>query len=271
MRPNDDHHLMTAATHMRRKIRILFLAANPDDRTRLELGREFIRIRDALLRSKYRDAFQLLEPELGARMGDFSSALIKHRPHIVHFCGHGSADQGIVFEGEDGYSRPAGKQELTALFAELNRDARLVFLNACHTKDQAETLGRVFDYTIGTKGLIMDRDAGDFAGWFYHALADGATVSGAFQAAQSAVDNRVREISELSKGEGADDSRPFLLQVLTPAGISRQPPATGISTVTVVKDRAVVEGGITNMNITGNEPRVEVNQAHGKSRRRGQD
>lgn len=249
---------------MRQKIKILFLAANPDERTRLELGREFSRIQDALLRSKYRDAFRLLEPEFAARMGNFSSALIKHQPHIVHFCGHGSANQGIVFEGEDRYSRPAGKQELTALFEELNRNARLVFLNACHTKEQAEILGRLFDYTIGANGLILDTDAGKFAGWFYRALADGATVKGAVQAAKSALDNRVSEICELLTREGTDDSEPFISQVLG----SLPQAMVGVIFNTNVEDKATVYGGITNMNITGGEAHLKANQTHNKPRRK---
>lgn len=222
---SNERRLLTKANRMRRQIKILFLAANPHDRTRLELNREFGRIRDALLRSRYRNAFRLLEPELNARVRNFTTALLINRPDIIHFCGHGSENQGIVFEREDGYSRPAGSRELTTLFKELHQDARLVFLNACHTSDQAETLARMFDYTIGTKGRIEDRAAGDFAGWFYNSLADGATVSGAFHAACAEMAERIGETAELSKKPEADDSRPFILQVLQPvAPAHSQPP-----------------------------------------------
>jgi CHAT domain len=291
MHSNDDL-LLSRAIRMGHKIKILFLAANPDDRMRLELGREFGKIQDALLRSKYRDIFQLLHPELAAQMGNFSAALLKHRPHIVHFCGHGSANQGIVFEGEDGYSQPASKQELTVLFESLHRDARLAFLNACHTQEQAEILSRFFDYTIGTNGLILDKVAGDLAGWFYRALADGATVKGAFELAQAATNNRVREISLLSKSEGVDDSRPFILQVLNnsdsghprradakqsgqpPARrqeaeqprVSQPPPAPGVVFNTNIKGKVK---GVTNTNITmGSDARVDINRMPRKHRRK---
>lgn len=243
------HRLMSSAIDMRKKIKILFLAANPDDRTPLELGRELSRIRDALLISKYRDHFKLVKPDLAARMVNFTSALIKHQPHIVHFCGHGSAHQGIVFESDDRYSRPADKQELAALFAALNQNARLIFLNACHTQDQAELLGRTFDYTIGTDGLILDRVAGNFAGCFYRSLGDGATVGGAFLAAQAAVDNQVSKISVLSKREEADDSKPFVFQVLTRHQKPNPKPDPTLTQTTVVKDQATVRDII---NIGGN-------------------
>lgn len=198
----------------RRRIKILFLAANPDDRTRLELGREYIQVRDELLRGKHRDDFQLLNPELSAKIQDLTTALVWHQPHVVHFCGHGSKDQGLVFECEEGYSRPASTEEVTLLFKTLSRNARLIFLNACHTKEQSEALSRIFDYTIGTNGLIHDGDAVKFAGEFYRTLANGATVEGTFQAARAAMNGRVSGISELLKREGADDSSPFISQVL---------------------------------------------------------
>lgn len=246
---------------MKRKIKILFLAANPEDRTGLELTREYRRIREALLRGKYRDAFQLLEPELAARIEDLTAALTKHQPHVIHFCGHGSKDRGIAFEGEDGYSRPADVDELTGLFKILNRDARLIFLNACHTREQAQALRQIFDYTVGTNGLILDSVAGEFAGWFYRALADGATVTGAFQSAQAAVNGRVRGISDLLKREESSDAEPFIVQVLgrsSPKGLlskdkpqvldkppkppSQPPPSTGGITIIGSKFRDVNQG-----------------------------
>lgn len=200
---------------MTERIKILFLAANPADTARLELDREFRAIQKALLPGKHRDCFELLLPELAAGIRDFTSALTQHQPHVVHFCGHGSIEQGLAFEGAGRSSRPASREELTNLFKVLARNARLVFLNACYTRDQAAVLGRMFDYTIGTNSRIMDQDARDFAGAFYRALFDGATVPGAFLCAQAALDNRVRAISFLSQRTTADNSVPFVSQVLS--------------------------------------------------------
>jgi len=200
---------------MSNQIKILFLAANPADTTRLELDSEFRVIQDELLRGKFRDSFKLLEPQLAARIKDFTSALTRLQPHVVHFCGHGSTEQGLAFEGPRRSSRPAGREELTNLFKVLARNARLVFLNACHTREQAVVLGRMFDYTIGTSSIIMDIDARNFAGAFYRALFDGATVPGAFLSAQAALDNRVRTIPVLSQKTTADNSVSFVSQVLS--------------------------------------------------------
>src|SRR5262245_57683343 len=110
--------------HVTKQIKILFVAANPADTTRLELDSEFRVIQDQLLRGKYRDSFKLLEPQLAARMQDFTSALIRHQPHVVHFCGHGSVEQGLAFEGPRRSVRSAGGEELTNLFRVLARNAR---------------------------------------------------------------------------------------------------------------------------------------------------
>lgn len=223
---------------MTEQIKILFLAANPADRTRLELSSEFRAVQEALLRGKHRNSFKLLLPQLAVRIEDFTSALTRCQPHVVHFCGHGSINEGVAFEGAGRSSRPAGLEELTNLFKVLARKARLIFLNACHTREQAEILGRIFDYTIGTNSRIMDADARDFAGAFYRVLFDGATVPGAFLSAQAALDNRVRAISVLSQRTTADNSVPFVSQVLSK--VRRQRNCGSVIIHTTVKDQGKV-------------------------------
>lgn len=240
---------------MTKQIKILFLAANPSDTTRLELDNEFRTIQDQLLRGKYRDSFKLLEPQLAARIHDFTAALNRHQPHVVHFCGHGSVEQGLAFEGPRRSRRPAGREELTNLFKVLARKARLVFLNACYTREQAALLSRTFDYTIGTNSRIRDIDAHDFAGAFYRALFDGATVPGAFLSAQAALDNRVRAISVLSQKTTADNSVPFVSQVLS--NVRQQHNCGSVNFHTTVKD---------GININSHRGKVIVNSPPRKTR-----
>ena len=252
---------MPKQSHMTEQIKILFLAANPTDRARLELDGEFRAIQDALLRGKYRGSFKLLLPRLAVRIDDFTSALTREQPHIIHFSGHGSVEQGIAFEGADRASRPAGREELTRLFKVLARNVRLIFLNACYTHEQAVALGQMFDYTIGTNSRIMDADACDFAGAFYRALFDGATVPGAFLSAQSALDNRIRAISVLSQRTTADNSIPFVSQVLSHARRQRN---YGSVNMTIVKGKGKVDTII-------NAPRSNftINSPPPKPRRKG--
>jgi hypothetical protein len=249
---------------MIKQIKILFLAANPADTTRLELDVEFRAVQDALLRGKYRDRFKLLEPLFAARIQDFTSALTRRQPHVVHFSGHGSVEHGFAFEGAGRSSRPAGREELTNLFKLLARNARLVFLNACHTREQAAILGRIFDYTIGTNTRILDVDAHEFAAAFYRALFDGATVPGAFQSAQAALDNRVRAISILSQRTTADNSVSFVSQVLSHA--RRQRNFGSVNMQTIVKGKGKVD---TIVNAPGGN--VTVDSPRSKPQRKGRD
>lgn len=250
---------------MTEQIKILFLAANPADRTRLDLDVEFRAVQDALLRGKHRDRFELLPPQFAVTIQDFTSALTREQPHVVHFGGHGSVEHGIAFEGAGRLSRPAGREELTNLFKVLARNARLIFLNACHTHEQAAALGRIFDYTIGTKTRILDVDAHKFAAAFYCALFDGATVPGAFESAHAALHDSVRAISVLSPRAKADDpihSIPFVLQVLSHA--RGEGNSGGVTFQTIVKDKGKIR-----THINAIRSNVTVNPPPSKPRRKG--
>src|SRR5262249_45142189 len=69
-------------------IKSLFLAANPA-RTYLALDEE-VRAIDAKIRgAEHRDRLSLL-PHLAVRLDDLSGILLRHKPHVVHFSGHGT-------------------------------------------------------------------------------------------------------------------------------------------------------------------------------------
>jgi len=210
------------------KIRVLFLAANPDSATRLELGREFDKIRDAINSAKYRAAFELIPPKFSAQVESISAALISHRPHVVHFAGHGSHSQGLVLEDRNHRSMLIGPADLTALLKKLRRDIRLIFLNACYTNEHAQLLTEQFDYIIGSDGLIEDRCAAEFAGAFYRHLGEGGTVGEAFLASQVGIKNCGPVTTELLKRPGVRDNEPFVHRVCKPIARRRTTrPAAG--------------------------------------------
>lgn len=66
------------------KVKILFLAADPSDATRLRLGQELRDIREKLQLSKQRDSFALDSRE-SVRPGDITQAIHDVAPQIVHF------------------------------------------------------------------------------------------------------------------------------------------------------------------------------------------
>lgn len=169
------------------KIKIVFLAANPKDTSSLRLGEEVREIEHRIELGSKRDSFELI-PQQAVRTSDLQRILLKHKPQIVHFSGHGNPTEEIVLEDETGNSRAVGKDTLVKLFKILNKNLRVIVLNACYSKPQAEALQQVIDYTIGMNTEVGDKMAINFASAFYQALAFDEPVSTAFELAKLEVD-----------------------------------------------------------------------------------
>lgn len=82
-------------------VRVLLLAANPKGTDPLRTDEEARAIEIAIRDGDYRDSFQLT-PHGAMRVGDLQSLLLRYRPAIVHFAGHGSARSEIILENEAG-------------------------------------------------------------------------------------------------------------------------------------------------------------------------
>jgi CHAT domain-containing protein len=132
---------------MTEKIRILFLAANPLDTERLDLEEEAREIEKKLEAAQYRDNFEFIS-KWAIRPEDLQHNLLKYKPHIVHFSSHGSRSGEIVLKGADGKAKRVGKDALTGLFRTLRDNVRIVVLNACYSKEQAQAIVKV----IGNRG-----------------------------------------------------------------------------------------------------------------------
>lgn len=164
---------------MEDKIKILFLTANPSDTSRIRLDQEMREIDEMINSSRLRDQFSLiLQP--AARTKDFQKALLRHKPHIVHFSGHGSESEGLVFEDIQGKRKTVSPKLLAELFAILTDDIRIVVLNACYSDRQANAIREIIDFTVTMKDQIGDQSAILFSSSFYLALAEGRSVDEAF-------------------------------------------------------------------------------------------
>jgi len=161
-------------------IKVLFLAADPfEDRVRLRLDEEAHAIEEAMRNATHRDSL-VFTPKLAVRVNDLQSLLLRQKPQIVHFSGHGR-DSGAIYLGNDlGLSQAVEREALGRLFSILKPPPRVVVLNACDSDSVAETLGGVVDYTIGMNSPIGDPAAITFAAHFYGALAEGEPVARAF-------------------------------------------------------------------------------------------
>jgi hypothetical protein len=161
-------------------IKVLFLAADPfADSSPLRLDREARAIIEAMRRGRDRDSLAFVS-EWAVRTGDLQAAVLRHRPQVVHFSGHGAGGRGIFLEDENGTPRSVKKEALGELFTILRSSIRVVVLNSCDSLPVIEAFRDVIDYTVGMSAPVTDRSAILFAEAFYGALAFGAMVEEAF-------------------------------------------------------------------------------------------
>jgi hypothetical protein len=198
---------------MMEKVTVLFISANPIGTTKLQLDEEIRQITTKIRASEYRDALNLV-PRFAARPDDFLQALLEHKPHIVHFSGHGSSAGELIVLGEHGEPKPISKEALVGLFRALKDNVRVVLLNACHTRSQADAIAGTIDCTIGMNKPIGDEAAIVFAASFYRAIGFGRSVQDAFDLGKVALllEGITEESTpELRVREGADASKIILV------------------------------------------------------------
>lgn len=169
---------------MTEKTRILFLSANPWTTSRILVDEEAREIFERIQEGPYREHFEL-HKHTATRPIDLQRLLLLHQPHIVHFSGHGSKRQKLIFGGAPGRGKTVDREGLAELFALYNRHVRLVLLNACFTKAQARSIAQAVDYAVGTGQGIGDKAGVAFAGAFYRALGFGRSIRESFESAKA--------------------------------------------------------------------------------------
>jgi CHAT domain len=164
---------------MTNSIRILFLSSNPKDINRIRLDEEVREVDERIRLGECRDQIELIT-HFAVRPHDVGQYLLRHRPHILHFSGHGSPSDGIVLEDNNGQTKLVSADALADLFATIKDNLRVVVLNACYSAPQAKGIRKVIDCTIGMEKAIKDRSAIVFSAAFYEALAFGRNIRESF-------------------------------------------------------------------------------------------
>lgn len=160
---------------------ILVLAVNPTNTSRLRLDKEVSEIDEGLRRANKRERFKL-EQKWAVRSRDFYRAILDSQPQIVHFCGHGGGEDGIVLEDETGQAAFVRADALSSMFKLFAvKGVECVLLNACYSEVQAEAISQHINYVIGMNQAIGDKAAINFAVAFYDALGAGEEVEFAFE------------------------------------------------------------------------------------------
>jgi CHAT domain len=166
------------------KITVLFLASNPIDQVQLRLDEEARSISDMIRKAKLRDSVKL-ESCWALQPMDLLQALNDFNPTIVHFSGHGSNEDEIVFQAQDGTAKLVSKEAIVQTMMASSENIRLVFFNTCYSRNQAEAVSQFVDATIGMNTSIGDEAARVFSSQFYSSIGFGHSVAKAFQQAKA--------------------------------------------------------------------------------------
>jgi len=178
-----------------RTLRILFLGANPADSTRLRLDEEVREIDHALASAELGHRCELCQ-RWAVRVSDLQGYLLRTKPGVLHFSGHGGRESAVVLEADDGSSRPVAAIRLANLLKQFNERLRCVVLNACYSAEQAAAIAEHVDCVVGMSTAVADRAAIRFAAAFYLAVASGCNVRASFDQACADV-----EVGELGQDE----------------------------------------------------------------------
>ena len=164
---------------------ILILAANPTNTAPLRLEEEIREIDEGLRRANKREQYKL-EQKWAVRSRDFYRAILDYQPNIVHFCGHGAGEEGIVLEDDTGKMALVQTNAIASMFKLFaKKGVDCVILNACYSEVQAEAISQYVNYVIGMKKAVGDQAAVAFAVAFYDGIAAGYEVEEAYDLGRS--------------------------------------------------------------------------------------
>jgi len=176
-------------------ITILILSANPKGEYYLRLEEERRDIEERLKLSKQSHQFNLVKMD-AVRPRDILQAMLDINPQIVHFCGHGIENKGLVFEDETGKKKLVDGEAIAELFNLFVDTLECVVLNACYSEDQANAIVQYIPYVVGMSQAVGDQAAIEFAVGFYSALGAGRDIDFAFKTGCNAI--RLAGIAEYS-------------------------------------------------------------------------
>jgi hypothetical protein len=168
---------------------VLFLSANPDPDSPLQVEKQQSRIVKVRNGSRHQRKIRIESlPDLD--LAEFAKSLRLHSPSVLHFSGHGDRDGSLLMRDHDGAQHKMHPSGLARLIALHKGTLRLVVLNACHSRELADSLLRDIDCVIGMTSAVSDDAAILFAEAFYGALFDGQSIGDAFATSAAVVGAR---------------------------------------------------------------------------------
>ncbi len=168
------------------EITVLFMASNPLDAPQLRLDVEARAIQEMIRKSNHRDSVSF-ETRWATRALDVIQAINEENPTIIHFSGHGSEDDEIVFQDNQGNAKLVSKEAIVQTMMSTSDEIKLVFFNTCFSFGQAQAMVQRVDAAIGMTTTIGDEAAKVFAAQFYSAIGFGFSLKKAFEQGKAAL------------------------------------------------------------------------------------
>lgn len=178
------------------RLTVLCLLAGPREKSRLQLRHEYRTIEEAARRGRRRT----LDIRLTAatRRRDLIPALTEHKPDVLHFGGHGSADGDLLLEEDDGSVAPVSAKALGTVLDAVG-GVTVAVLNACHLGRYLDVVRPHVGEVIGSPAKLNDEDALAFCRDYYAALALGESWEKAFQLGRAGVGLGPRGLPDLRR------------------------------------------------------------------------
>ncbi|MFC5559733.1 hypothetical protein ACFPN4_11625 [Ureibacillus thermophilus] len=168
------------------KITVLFMASNPLNAPQLRLDEEAREIQEMIRKSEHRDSV-LFKTRWATRTYDVIQAINEEEPTVIHFSGHGSEYDEIVFQDNQGNAKLVSKDAIVQTMMSTSDNIKLVFFNTCFSYGQAQAVIKHVDAAIGMTTSIGDDAARVFAAQFYSAIGFGLSVKKAFEQGKAAL------------------------------------------------------------------------------------
>ncbi|MFA2884963.1 CHAT domain-containing protein [Acinetobacter pittii] len=169
-----------------KKIKVLFMASNPRDQHQLSLDIEVRSIEEQILKAQHRDSI-VFESKWAVRPGDILHYMNTCEPTIVHFSGHGSANDELVLMGNNDETRLVSLDAIVQAMSVANDNLRLVFFNTCFSYNQASRVTEHVECAIGMIQSISDEAAQKFSAQFYSSISFGHSIQKSFNQAKAAL------------------------------------------------------------------------------------
>ena len=160
--------------------KILILSANP--LADISLDRE-VRDLENLIRSTNDSKEFQIDIGISIQSTDLQRLMLEHQPNIVHFYGHGTGEEGLVFRDQK-----IDTDALSGLFKLFKKHLECVVLNGCYSQVQANEIVKHIRYVIGMNQALIDDTAIAFSRGFYQALGYGLSYERAYEFARNAME-----------------------------------------------------------------------------------